>query len=89
MNTLTSIEDVDINIISSLSLIDVRSVCRSSKYTADLCKKSILLRNKLQKAQKKADKILYIINSREYGIKLQMSNENQPCYPFIDIMEYI
>lgn len=47
------------------------------------------MQNKLQKAQKKSDKIAAIIHRREYGIKLEMVDEDQQVDPFIDMMEYI
>lgn len=85
-NNFTGNPDIDIVILSSLSLTDIRSACQSNKYTATLCKNPII-KNKLEKAQKKADKILNIINHREYGIKLQLNNENQIFDPFLDIMD--
>lgn len=82
---LTGNEDVDVKIMLSLTLSDIRLICQTSQYASKLCK-AMDLNRKFKTVNKKVDYILSLIDKREYGLKLQTEKEFEPFKMFNDIM---
>ena len=71
MTTLTGNEDTDVEIINSLNLDDLRSVCRTNQYASNLCQNHITLKSRINNIKKKVTNIMSLITDGYYMIILQ------------------
>ena len=83
---LTGNEDVDITIISSLKLEDIRNMCQSSTYATKLCNH---LNKKFRKVDKKVNYILDLLNKRKNGLKFNTFDEYEKLNTFNEIIKRI
>jgi hypothetical protein len=89
MNTLTGNEDVDVKIINSFNLEDLRRVCQMNQYTANLCENHITLKSRIKQTKQKVEHVLELINSRVSGVILQPNDETETFQSFHDLMNKI
>jgi len=69
----TDVNDVNMTILSQLSLFDAQQACQTNQYNNDFCK--VFLQKRLRDAQQKAKKVISLIPSRDMnGIILQFND---------------
>lgn len=74
MQSLTQNEDVDVKIINSLNLDDLRNVCSTNQYTSYLCNNHIDLKFKIKNIKDKVDETLKLINKTQFFIPTNGQN---------------
>lgn len=89
MNTLTGNEDVDVKIINSFNLEDLRRVCQMNQYAANLCENHDILKHRIKQTKQKVEYVLGLINNRITGIVLQSNDETEIFQSFHDLMNKI
>lgn len=84
---LTGNEDVDINILSSLNLNDLRNVTNVNQYSQSY-KNNMILKRQLKIVQNKVDDVIYMLktNKRQYGLYLNPYQEDLNMTLFYDAM---
>lgn len=86
MQTLTGNEDVDVAIINSFNLDDLRRICQLNQYTANLCENHIVLKMRIKEIKQKVRQILLLINNRVSGMIFQPNDESEIFQTFHDVM---
>ena len=89
MNTLTGNEDVDVKIINTLDLHDLRHICQINLYVSNLCENHIDLKFKIKNVKNKVNHIISLINDKPFGIIIQPNNGNQNFKSFHDLMDNV
>ncbi|HSW76950.1 MAG TPA: hypothetical protein VLG50_07880 [Candidatus Saccharimonadales bacterium] len=85
---LTGIEDTNVKIIENLNLRELRQVCQTNKYILNLCQTNTMLKRKMNKVNKRVNRIMNILSTRDdiIDIKLLLNNKNQTFNDFFNIL---
>jgi hypothetical protein len=70
MLSSTGNKDIDVTIITSLNLQDLRRICQIDQYTLKLCKNDIVIKHKINQAEKNVNNTLdTLYKSKQVAIK--------------------
>ena len=78
--------DTDNSILLSLEYQSVKQFCTTSQYVKQLCHQNVLLKQKIKKANDRAN---YIIKLNRYRYTLMFHTENQLFSPIHDIINFL